>query len=67
MSPVHRCNGWGPVCLKHAAENMRCTARRCNTTLLEGYRKEKKNIKKYSAGVNWRNEGLRNSNEDIKH
>ena len=67
MSPVHRCNGLGPVCLKHAAENITCTARRCNTALLEGYRKEKKIIKKYSAGVNWRNEGLRNSNEDIKH
>ena len=35
--------------------------------LLEGYRKGKKITKKYSAGVKWRKEGIRDSNEDIKH
>ena len=67
MSPVHRCNGWGSVWQRHAAENMTWTVGRCNKMLLEGYRKEKKITKKYSAGVKWRKEGIRNSNEDIKH
>ena len=34
---------------------------------LKATEKKKKIIKKYSTGVNWRNEGLRNSNEDIKY
>ena len=46
---------------------MTYTARRCNTTLLEGYRKEKSNYIYLCRGKIEKGDGIWDSNEDVKN